>query len=355
MSNKIIANWPQLYSLASKLNITLNDHTSEFPYFPNLLSLKLRGFPKLSTVTNLSHLKKLYLQDCWELVDVSCLRNLEDLTIDSSYTTDVSALGNIRYLTLLSCYRLKDISKLANNYKLYIIGCSMITVLPSVFNSTILMVNGLSKKPKFPIDSPRLKNLYITDDRLDPFLCFPLLNLFSVELFDASGLKLFPEMRRIPVITLDQSEELEDISDLGENKCVGIYYCPKLTDFSSLKNVPHVLVDSCPGFCNVHEVENVQHLSIFGCTNFSYSSPLKKIRHLELLDWVSRVDVGIWDIPVLEVSLIIALNYFLNKQLNNKKIVIYDMSETIPLSIRESTKNYNMTRNKNQVVFIRKG
>jgi hypothetical protein len=353
----LIPNWQQLFSLASKLNLNLNDDISEFPFFPNLHSMKLSAFSELTTLSNLSHLKKLSIQDCWELSDVSCLRSLEDLTIDNSYITDVSELGKIRYLTLSFCFDLKDISKLMNNYKLCITGCNAINSVPEVFNSTILMISVPLMNTKTTSDFPRLKTVTVSDWRLDPFICcFPLQNLFSLELGEVYGLKkLFPEIHRIPLITLNRCPDLEDISDLGENKSVKIYYCQKIKDFSCLKHVLRILIHSCVGFGNAHDVKNVQHLTIYGRTNFKYKRPLKKLRRLELLCWVNDLDPGIWDIPVLEVGLALALTYFPMVQLNNEKIIIHDMGETIPMPIIESTRNYDMTRYKKQIIFLRKG
>jgi hypothetical protein len=89
----VIPNWEQLFSLASKLSLTLNNDISEFPFFPNLHSLQVHNYSKLSNLNSLSHLKKVFIRDCWDIRDVNCLRSLEDLTIENSNITDVSQLG----------------------------------------------------------------------------------------------------------------------------------------------------------------------------------------------------------------------------------------------------------------------
>jgi hypothetical protein len=229
--------------------------------------------------------------------------------------------------------------------------------VPSVYNSTILEISADLVPAKRPIDFPRLRKLSYFASKLDKQRSFPWLNLFSLELSQVFRLKkLFPEARRIPVIIFDRCIDLEDISDLGENKSVKIRYCHKIKDFRSLKNGWNVLIERCDGFSDGNDVENVRHLTIYSISeNFSDTSPLEDVQHLTLsLHWTSDVLKGIWDIPVLEISFNIAFTCFPHVQLNNEKIIINHHKETLPLVIVASTANYDMTRCKNQFIFIRK-
>jgi hypothetical protein len=347
-------NWEQLFSLASKLDLSLSDHISELPFFPNLRSLKVQEFSKLSILNSLSHLKKLCIEDCWTLKDVNCLQPLEDLTIQSSTVTDVSHLGNIRALTLIKCYELKDISKLTNNYRLRILMCDAITSVPSVFNSTILTIDAKLLKNKRPSNFPPLKRFNIFRGQLDSLNSFPVCNLFSLEISNIGGFKtLSPEMRTIPVVTLDHCRDLEDISDLGENKYVKIDSCLKITSFSSLKNVPNVVIKSCCGFSDGKDVENVRHLTIYNYEDLTGLSSLKNIQHLVLFGSFGGVVEGIWSIPVLEVTSLFAMKYFPHVELNNEKIRISGAS-SFPSEIAQSCRNYDMSRYNYQIILFRK-
>jgi hypothetical protein len=201
---------------------------------------------------------------------VNCLQTLEDLTIQSSTVTDVSQLENIRSLTLIKCYELEDISQLTNNYRLCIKMCEAIVSVPSLFNSTILTIDAKLVKAKRPSDFPRLKCFSLFRGQLDSLNSFPLCNLFSLELSIIGGFKkLIPEMRTIPVVTLEYCRDLEDISDLGENKYVKIHSCHNISSFSSFKNIRNVVIQSCNGFSDGKDVENVRHLTVHDCQNFT--------------------------------------------------------------------------------------
>jgi hypothetical protein len=76
VNDSFIPNWQQLFSLASKLNLSQINDITGFPFFPSLRSLQVR-YTELNTVNNFSHLKKLFLRGCCSVVDVNCLQNLE--------------------------------------------------------------------------------------------------------------------------------------------------------------------------------------------------------------------------------------------------------------------------------------
>jgi hypothetical protein len=350
----VIPNWEQLFSLASKLTLTLNNDISELPFFPSLQTLKVHKYSKLSSLSSLSHLKKLFIRDCWEIRDVNCLRNLEELTIENSNITDVSQLGNIRSLTLASCYELQDISGLTNNFTLFVDEGTPITSVPSVFNSTILTINMEQVKTKKPSDFPRLKSLHLFGDQLKSFTAFSLCNLRSLEMFTVTGLKkLFPEMRTIPVIILDRCYNLEDISDLGDNKSVTIRYCQRISNFSSLKNVWKVLIESCNGFSDGKDVENVRHLTLYNYNRFTDLGHLNNVQHLVLFGSFGEVVEGIWSIPVLEVTELFAMKYFPSAEQNNEKIRISQVSSLLS-EIMQYSRNYDVARYEKQIILFRK-
>jgi len=201
----------------------------------------------------------------------------------------------------------KDISKLNNNYSLKI-DCSMtrtsVTTVPQLMNSAILSVNSSLIAEKTPECFPKLKKAKICWSEIKSLNFLPLENLFSLSIWAILSLtSLSVGVKRIPVVTIAKCYNLEDISELGENKSVRIYLCSKIKSFRSLKNVPQVEIESCDSFRDGYDVENVRHLIIRECNNFQQdASMLSKVHHLELYPWNGSVK-GLLKIPILEFSL----------------------------------------------------
>jgi hypothetical protein len=83
----------------------------------------------------LSHLKRLQIVTCPSITDVSCFRNIPDLTlIECSEITDVSNLANVRVLDLSFCPGIRDVSSLGKVHSLTLTGCSSIEDVSALRN-----------------------------------------------------------------------------------------------------------------------------------------------------------------------------------------------------------------------------
>jgi hypothetical protein len=101
-------------------------------------------------------------------------------------------------------------------------------------------------------------------------------------------------------VKISSCSDLEDISDLGNNKVVSISWCSKIQSFSALQRVPHVSIDHCHGFRNGRDVQYVTKLVIEECPNFTDPSMLGKVRYLSLAAFVSSFQ-ELSSIPILEI------------------------------------------------------
>jgi hypothetical protein len=364
LASKIIAkgalrecNFP-VFQIMQNLHLSKDSETMKLPFLPNLQSLTVNYYSRLSYLSTLSHLKQLYLFECEDIRDVSCLQNLDELSLlFCPNIEDVSTLGNIRKLWLEGCYGVKDISKLSNNYSLKI-DCSMtrtsVTTLPSKIHSTVLSMNSSLIADKTPEYFPQLKKVKICWSEIKSLTFLPLENLLSLSIWAILSLtSLSPGVKRIPVVIIVKCYNLEDISDLGENKSVRLYLCNKVKSFRSLKNVPKVEIEACDSFRDGHDVGNVRHLIIRECNNFQEDvSMLTKVQHLELYPWNGTVK-GLFKIPVLEFSLHPLTRLLEPVEFQNAVIKIA-VSSLPPESLSWIRERYDICESLNRIVLLKR-
>jgi hypothetical protein len=74
--------------------------------------------------------------------------------------------------------------------------------------------------------------------------------LFQVEIVYWDKLESLTGMAGVSVVIIARCFNLKDVSSLSQNKSVTLSWCPNITSFASLKNVPIVTIKDCRGFTN---------------------------------------------------------------------------------------------------------
>jgi hypothetical protein len=291
------------------ISMNSNSYWTEFPKLLNVHSMKIDGFSNLSNISSLSTLKILVLRSCQYVKDVSCLKSLEHLTLsDCRNVEDVSMLGDIRYLDISQCERIEDITGLTNNYSLRIASQTSVKLKTNatVMRVTEILARGLDYRIFEKISFPNLKYFGISMPFTSPKdishqISFK--NLYSLSICSCPQLVSSTYLAHIPILNFAACENLEDISDLGEtrNKYVSLAVCPKIRDFSSLKNIPKVHLGNCPGFTKASDVSNVHQLTIQDCRNFHDVKNLENVYHLILYSGYDSYE-DLMNIPVLELN-----------------------------------------------------
>jgi hypothetical protein len=273
-----------------KMQISLNNDMVIFPAIDNMESLELFYFAKLRNIQSLKSLNILTLANCHAIIDVVCLKNLQELNIlNCNMLEDVSLLGNIRKLQICGCRKVVDLSALTNNSHLIIRHCQGVKLFPSSMNVVKFDCNlrGFSTEG---ILFPRLKTLSTIDHFLESYPSFH--RLFCLKLHDNENIKILNGTKTIQVVHLTNLNQLEDISEaFGENQVVTISDCPKITDFSSLKNITKVTIEHCQSFIHGEQVENVIHLTVRHCSNFNDWTMLKKLSDFNNFTTVNGFEV----------------------------------------------------------------
>jgi hypothetical protein len=119
-------------------------------------------------------------------------------------------------------------------------------LFPRVINTVKLTTNltGLFESINLykikSLEYDNVSNPLITIGNID-FTHLHSLNLSRSGITNLHGLK------NLPVLKISSCSDLEDISDLGNNKVVSISWCSKIQSFSALQGVPHVYIDHCHG------------------------------------------------------------------------------------------------------------
>jgi hypothetical protein len=269
-------------------------------------SLKLRYCTNLSRFPSFAQLKTITLFECRALTDVTPLQELEEVNISYCNVVNVDSLGKVRRLSLVYCWGITDISKLIDNYSLWVESCQNIASVPMIMNSTSLSINPSLIAERTPSAFPNLKKAKILYSHQIKNLDFlPFQNLLSLHLSSVFTLKTLPiGMKRIPFVSLDKCC-VKDISSLGGNRSVSISQCNQIRSLAPLANVPKVHIHNCSSFMYGSELANVRHLIISNCQKFTAYAfkPGPALQHLELYSCNGNYE-AFFDIPVLEFSLL---------------------------------------------------
>jgi hypothetical protein len=293
--------WKEIISNKRHLEFDFDftDEGLEFPALEIIDSLTLWNLDGVITFHSLANLKKLELNYCYQFAEVSYFKNLDELIVcGCPLVQDVSDLGNIRKLEITECENLKDISALTNNYSLSVTYCLNISKVPSEMRT---------RNFKTDLDSNLIHQIKFSQLRIfkfrETFESFFMSehNLFSITLQHCNILKhLSTSFRRIPVVRVDNCEQLTDISGLGENKSVAILSCPNLKDFSVLRFLPKVSLFQC-NITNAEDLDHVHHLSLGACNKLEDINCLSVgVKHLVLSSWRIEKYENLCRIPIVE-------------------------------------------------------
>jgi hypothetical protein len=224
----------------------------EFPFLPNLKEVAMTS-ETLANVANLSHLQNVKLDGCNALTDISGLHNVPTLTLcacnnienfsflgrQTSLTlmslsiSDVSHLGNVRILKILSCENVMDVSTLGNVYDLTLSSC------PKIED-----ISGLGK------GSQKILNLE-----------------------DCAGqITGMESLRNVPHISLSIRGTI-DCNIFSNAKSVAILGCNEELDMAPLHSVSSIELSGCSRIKNLVALKNVDHFTYHGGnTSQDYSS-----------------------------------------------------------------------------------
>jgi hypothetical protein len=100
-----------------KLNLTGNEWVTDVSMLGNIRYLDLSA-TGVSDVSALGNVYWLSLAECSKVRDVSALGKVHTLDLFRCPVTDVSALGGVHRLILAECYGISDVSNLGNVYDL---------------------------------------------------------------------------------------------------------------------------------------------------------------------------------------------------------------------------------------------
>jgi hypothetical protein len=292
--------------LAEHLELHAARELIDLPPLPVARSLKLRYCTNLSNLPSFSQLKSITLFECRALTDVTPLRELEEVNFSYCNVVNVDSLGRVKRLSLVYCWGITDISKLTDNYSLWVESCQNISSVPTIMNSTSLSINPSLIADRKSAAFPNLKKAKILYSHHIKNLDFlPLKNLLSLHLSSVFTLKTLPiGMKTIPFVSLEKCS-VKDISSLGGNKSVSISQCNQIKSLAPLANVPKVHIQSCSSVINGSDLGNIRHLIITNCQKFTAYSfkPGPALQHLELYPCMGNYE-ALFDIPVLEFSLL---------------------------------------------------
>jgi hypothetical protein len=127
----------------NRLGVTCSGLTHvALPAFGKVEQLCLE-YAMITDVTALRNIRKLSLLSCENLVDISPLRNVFDLNLtDCENIVDVSSLGNVHKLNLSGCKLIIDVTALSKVYDLNIDFCKRVKNISALDHVSRLSVIG---------------------------------------------------------------------------------------------------------------------------------------------------------------------------------------------------------------------
>jgi hypothetical protein len=306
--------WPEKISSKQSVTFCGNRDIENFALDPNNNRLKkvcLSLFENLKQVSFLRHLQELTLESCYQLVDVNCFHNIPKLTIKlCPRVSDISRLGKVHSLTLEECQRIEDVSSLTDNYSVTLRFCYnskksvfrftnvhrlSVDVLNSATESLVLAREALTLKHLTLLNycdeilhlSPLLVSLHVSlylNSSVRPrylLNTFQLLQDVTINYFNTQV--DFSPLKRTPIVRLYQCS-FETLNGLGDNRYIRVERCKLLSDFSALKDVSRVEIIDCQKLKNGQDLLNVENLMIRQCNEIEDLSMLTNLKYVFLQD-----------------------------------------------------------------------
>ncbi len=304
----------QFHNLGLKeLSLYFFDLLDTLPFIPNLHSLHLVLLETLTKIPNeYGNLKKLRLDSCPEL-------------------SDISAFGKISDLHIANCPMISDISQLNYNKRVTIENCVLIEDCRESFQYTRYLKIQSEQSAQMLFDFSRYKHLR-------RFECFNVVAKegdLPMQPFNPKSVQRLPErllasslqeltltkrsiasidislLGSVPRLRLENIENLKSLEGLGRgNKSVYIKDCWGISDFTPLKSVLCVNIEGCPGLTDGSQLNEVKELTIRNCANLVEFSSFGqgRVHHLKLVSTYIfgaselRSFAGLGKIAILDIS-----------------------------------------------------
>jgi hypothetical protein len=268
-----VMNYQSLTNL-KKLQIDNCSNLFEVSCFQNIPSLVFYACPGIRNVTCLGSASKLMLKSCSGVVDVSALGGVHCLDLSGCLNIrDVSALGNVYELNLSDCSKIEDVSCLTHVVKLNLSHLRDITEMSGLKSVRELNLTGCEKV----MDVTMLNHLTV----LDISYCMLIKDLSGLpELRDLtmkgnesftlhSGLETFGQLTKAVLGKLDRPESILQLLNRQAMKRLELYYW----DLPSrgLEQVTSLKLYNCklkifPALSS--SFSRLQSLEITSCTDF---------------------------------------------------------------------------------------
>jgi Leucine-rich repeat (LRR) protein len=238
---------------------------------------------------SLTNLKKLQIENCSNLVDVSCFQNIPSLFFYACHDiTNVTCLGNVSNLTFRSCAGIVDVSGLGGVPCLDLSGCLNIRDVSALGNVYELTLSDCSKVEDVSYLTHVVK-----------------LNLTNLrDITDISGLKSVKELN------LTGCRKITDITMLHQVTVLDISYCMLIKDLSGLTELRDLTMKGNESFTLHSGLETFGQLikAVLGKLDRPESIlPLLNRRTMK------RLELYYWDLPSKGLEQITSLElYHLN-------------------------------------------
>ncbi len=277
------------------LTLGCNGELFNSSYFPNLRFLRLISADVVCEVSFPSNLELADFQSCY-LYDLSVLSNVKQLMFDdcrgrgfgnvnalantSSITfhqikelEDVSSLGRVYELKIVSCSRVKDISNLGGVHRLCVEDCGISSLEGLGLGNCDILLSGLS----LVIDLS------------------PLISVYKVTLQNCDGIVDGRGLSNVRHLTLYCCNNFADTTALGSMKSLYLISCEKLRRLVGLENVPCIHIEDCPQLVDIDCLGKQQSLVIYNCMKLKQlmKDDVNK-RYQKIIEGISLVKIDLW-------------------------------------------------------------
>ncbi len=253
----------QVSSLGALRNLTLFSYPDSFlslgasrsdgVQLQNLRYLKLVDCQSLSDVSSLRHIYELHLIDCYALVDISCLNNNKIIVIEECPVLDYSQ--SFRFS--------RDIT---------------VSVAEPIYYGNFPTVKGIN------LDNlEAVQSLYIDYNRMtnitDPLAYRESLpsSLHHLRVERVRSRVLIPPYHNLNELSISECNEVS-LQNLENIKVIRVDSCHEIIDWSPLQENTNIEISCCNGFNSGKQLSNVKNLT-FITYNLNHMTDLTNITH----------------------------------------------------------------------------
>ena len=229
-------------TLLEDLNLTGCSGPKSFFNFKKLHTLNLFGYRTEVITKSLSGIRRLTLDHCKWVTDLSELKGIKELSVAFCTNLLYLPIGPFKKLNMAGLDIMCEVLLKVKNVEDINISMTGITDVSNLADSSIKKLN-LSHNPY--IDGLSFLN-NVSDLRFDGCSNLVDLRIFkSVEVLFLSrcnNVKQIPYLPKLRRLTLINMPNLETIDDLGTVESVTIIRCPNITDFSGLSKSKRTII-----------------------------------------------------------------------------------------------------------------